>query len=197
MKTIRSKGVLTKKDICNEDNDVVNKEPEKEKKTAGLTTKDKHDTASSKDKENNFVEQPKDGGDEIVMLDDNDDRNDNVEVMKDIEDVSADVVEGVIDAIIEDVASQAKSLFDKYSCSLLRKLLKHFCLKMIDGSVGLSEVSGECKLSESETRALLSEITRRCRDSPELEGGKKQSFKVQNIFINSQWVQKIAAFNFQ
>ena len=196
VKTIKSKGVLTKKDICNEDIALA-KEAEIEKaKLSEAINKEK-----SKDTENNVVAEPSNNeNDDIVMLDDDDDdgNDNNVEVMKDVEEGSTDVAEAVLDTILDDATAQAKSLFEKYSASQLRTFLKQL-LKLIDGSgsVGIPEISGECKLSETETRALASEITRRCRNSPSIEGGKKQSFKVQNIFLNSQTVGKIAAFNFQ
>ena len=77
----------------------------------------------------------------------------------------------------------------------LRKLLLNF-MKFIDNSITFDEVAKNCNVREDNARKLLAAITFKCRESPVVEG-KRQSFKLKNIFVNSTWVEKIVVFNFQ
>lgn len=93
--------------------------------------------------------------------------------------------------------ASAESVLSKYSSQQLRTFLKHF-IKMIDSDSKqtMSDVSSETKLTEEEVKVIAAEVTARCRDNP-LVDGKRQSFKLQNIFLNSTWVGKIVNFNYQ
>lgn len=93
--------------------------------------------------------------------------------------------------------ASAESVLSKYSSQQLRTFLKHF-IKMIDSDSKqtMADVSSETKLPEEEVKVIAAEVTARCRDNPLVEG-KRQSFKLQNIFLNSTWVGKIVDFNYQ
>ena len=195
IKTIRGKGILTKKDISYEE---VTKKAETQKPVENVE-KTKHD------QENNVVEKKK--AEDIMILDDDVD-HDLPE-----EDV---IVNSILDLVIDKATrcdndtntSQNKSegeksftvskdsIIDKLSTVQLRTFLKHF-VKMIDNEESLSTVAANSNMSETEARDLAGEVTRRCQDSPVTEAGTKQSFKLQNVFINSQMVEKFAKFNYQ
>merc|ERR1712025_747615 len=92
---------------------------------------------------------------------------------------------------------EKESVLQKYSSNEIRLFLKNF-MKLIDSnsSLTISDVSSDCKLSEPETRMMASEVTEKCSQSPVVDG-KRQSFKLQDIFINSNMADKIAKFNYQ
>ena len=77
----------------------------------------------------------------------------------------------------------------------MRKFLLNF-MKLIDNSITIDEVAKNCNVTEDDARKLLAAITFKCRESPVVDG-KRQSFKLKNIFVNSTWVEKIVVFNFQ
>jgi len=115
------------------------------------------------------------------------------------EDNASNVSKKLDEVTVVEIEKEAnESVLQKYSSNEIRLFLKNF-MKLIDSnsSLTISDVSSECKLSEPETREMAAEVTEKCLQSPVTVDGKRQSFKLQNIFINSTWADKIAKFNFQ
>ena len=104
--------------------------------------------------------------------------------------------EADIDEIVLD-EEEAKSVLEKYTMPQLRVFLKHF-IKMTDCDSGMSlaDLATEAGMEEAEVRAIIMEVTGRCAETPVVDG-KRQSLKLQGIFLNSNWVEKIVKFNFQ
>ena len=94
-----------------------------------------------------------------------------------------DVGSGVHDAVL-----------DLYSTTDLRKYI-FTLMKVIDNTMTVNEVAKKEDVTEDKVREVFAAISYKCIEAP-LVDGKKQSFKLKNIFMNSTWTDKIAVFNF-
>lgn len=92
---------------------------------------------------------------------------------------------------------QPKSVLEKHTVPQLRLFLKHF-IKMIDSDskIKLDDVATEIKMEVDEVRNVAKEMTRKCAETAVVDG-KRQSFKLQGIFLNSNLVEKIVKFDFK
>ena len=92
---------------------------------------------------------------------------------------------------------QPKSVLEKHTVPQLRMFLKHF-IKMIDSDskIKLDDVATEIKMEVGEVRNVAIEMTRKCAETAVVDG-KRQSFKLQGIFLNSNLVEKIVKFDFK
>ena len=81
-----------------------------------------------------------------------------------------------------------------FAAADLRKILLNF-MKVIQNTMTLEQLGKEGHISSEEVNQLLAEITEACRDAPR-EDGKAKGIKMQNIFINATWVDKITKYNF-
>merc|ERR1712029_173651 len=94
----------------------------------------------------------------------------------------------------ESSASSSESVLEKYSTSQLRTFMKHF-MKVVNsnGSMTLSDISSDCQMSETELKEIAKEVSKKCDEAP-VVSGKRQSFKIQTIFLNSMMVEKFSSF---
>merc|ERR1712029_1202617 len=94
----------------------------------------------------------------------------------------------------ESSSSFSESVLEKYSTSQLRTFMKHF-MKVVNssGSLTLSDISSDCQMSESELKEIAKEVSKKCDEAP-MVSGKRQSFKIQTIFLNSTMVEKFSGF---
>ena len=56
-------------------------------------------------------------------------------------------------------------------------------------------LSQDCEIPVEEVKDIASLVTNQCKLVKVVEG-KRQSIKIQNIFVNSSWVEKIVKFNY-
>ena len=94
----------------------------------------------------------------------------------------------------ESSSSSSESVLEKYSTSQLRTFMKHF-MKVVNsnGSLTLSDISSDCQMSETELKEIAKEVSKKCDEAP-VVSGKRQSFKIQTIFLNSMMVEKFSSF---
>ena len=92
-------------------------------------------------------------------------------------------------------ASKASILSD-FTSSVLRKFLKHFS-KLIEmpSERTMEDVSRECEVPLKDAENIAREVTKQCKLVIVVDG-KRQSIKIQNIFINSSLVEKIVKFDY-
>ena len=83
-----------------------------------------------------------------------------------------------------------KSVLENYTVPKLRLFLKHF-IKMSDSEMTLDDLATETKMEVDEVRNIAKEMTRKCAEAAVVDG-KRQSFKLQGIFLNSNLVEKLA-----
>ena len=91
--------------------------------------------------------------------------------------------------------SAHENVLNKYSTTELRKFIFSF-MKMIDKTVTLGEAAKNGDVTEEVAKELFAAITFKCKASPVVDG-KRQSFKLKNIFMNSTWAEKVVVFDFQ
>jgi len=87
------------------------------------------------------------------------------------------------------------AVLDLYSTTDLRKYI-FTLMKVVDNTMTVKEVAEKEDITEVKVREVFAAITYKCIEAPVVDG-KKQSFKLKNIFMNSTWTDKIAVFNFQ
>jgi len=197
VKAIRLKGIACEDDIDIEkseqigaDNKGVDNVGDCEGKVEQTMNVDQMKTCLGK-KEEKKVEEVEIIEEEIVVK--NQCNNDG-KIVGEIQEVKALSELKVPDSKVPESSSHEEAL-GKLETPQLRKFLLSF-MKLIDNSITLDEVAKNCNVTEEDARKLLAAITFKCRESPVVEG-KRQSFKLKNIFVNSTWVEKIVVFNFQ
>jgi len=87
------------------------------------------------------------------------------------------------------------TVLDLYSTTDLRKYI-FALMKVVDNTMTVKEVAEKEDITEAKVKEVFKAITYKCIEAPVVDG-KKQSFKLKNIFMNSTWTDKIAVFNFQ
>merc|ERR1719348_2052794 len=88
-----------------------------------------------------------------------------------------------------------ENVLDSYSTTDLRKFI-FTLMKVIDNTTTAKAVAEKEAVTEDKVNKVFAAITFKCKEAPIIDG-KKQSFKLKNIFMNSTWTEKIAVFNFQ
>merc|ERR1712013_950277 len=87
------------------------------------------------------------------------------------------------------------NVLDSYSTTDLRKYILTL-MKVIDNTTTAKAVAEREAVTEDKVNKVFAAIAFKCKDAPIVDG-KKQSFKLKNIFMNSTWTEKIAVFDFQ
>ena len=82
-----------------------------------------------------------------------------------------------------------EEVLKKFPFQNLRKFVIDFN-KYLCSRLSLEEVGKNCELSLEESRKLMKAVSLAVEKAP-VEGGKVQGIRVENIFISSNWVQKI------
>ena len=95
----------------------------------------------------------------------------------------------------DDAEPKEENICSLFAAADLRKILLNF-MKVIQNTMTLEQLGKEGHISLEEVNQLLAEITKACRDAPR-DDGKAKGIKMQNIFINATWVDKITKYNFK
>jgi len=94
----------------------------------------------------------------------------------------------------DSTAKIEENICSLFSAQDLRKILLNF-MKLIQNTITLEQLCTVGDISDEEHIQVLEEITEACRNAPKDEG-KAKGIKMQNIFINATWVDKISKYNF-
>ena len=100
-----------------------------------------------------------------------------------------------VEKITESPAT-CKVNLSNYTSSALRTFLRHF-IKLTDDASGrtIADVGQECQIPLEEVKSIASKVTDQCK-LVKVVDGKPQGIKLNNIFVNASWVQKIVNFNY-
>ena len=96
--------------------------------------------------------------------------------------------------VIVGTKSSTGDVLSQFSTPVLRKFILSF-MKLIDKSTTLEEIAKDSSLSVDVVKDIFKAISNKCKGTQVVDG-KRQSFKLQNIFMNSTWIEKIVLFNF-
>ena len=100
-----------------------------------------------------------------------------------------------VEKITESPAT-CKVNLSNYTSSALRTFLRHF-IKLTDDASGrtIADVGQECQIPLEEVKSIASQVTDQCK-LVKVVDGKPQGIKLNNIFVNASWVQKIVNLNY-